>query len=155
MPPVKTRMPRSRSSFRRLGPLGALAWLAGAADGLLSIIATSSLRRRQEARRRFVQRWHFWMRRMIAAETKEPLPDMPAETALVPLRRQLVGKSRGAVVSLLGPPPATGEQPHPDARVPYWHADTWYYPGKAGRPAMAITFEKDIARSIDPLSGPR
>lgn len=92
---------------------------------------------------------------MIATEPTEPLPDMPVESALVPLRRHLLGKMRGAVVSVLGPPPATSEQLQPDARVPYWHADTWYYPAHAGRPPVAITFEKDVARGIDPLSGPR
>jgi hypothetical protein len=92
---------------------------------------------------------------MLAESPAESLPDLPAESALSPLRQQLLGRTRGQIISLMGPPPATSAQPHPDARAPYWHADTWYYPPKAGRPAIAITFEQDIACSLDPLSGPR
>jgi hypothetical protein len=152
---VENRMARSGTLLHRFAPIDAMAWLLGAVDGLLTSITTPASIRRQQTRHRFVQQWHGWVRRMIAITPDEASVDLPAEPVLRQLRQLLLGRTRGQVISLLGPPPATSTQPHPEARAPYWHADTWYYPSTGARPAIAISFEQEKASGIDPLMGRR
>ena len=125
-------MIRTRRLPLRFSPIDRLAWLMGAVDGFLTTVMMPVSVRRRWKRGHFVRRWQFWVGRMI--------DDAPPGAVLSRLRRWLLGRTRGQVISMLGPPPATSAQPHPAARAPYWHADTWYYPPKAGRPAIGITF---------------
>lgn len=136
----------ARGLPRTLRAMDALAWLMGAVDGFLATVMTPVSVRRRRKRVRFVRRWQHWVGRMIDDTPAGPVHSRPG--------RWLVGLTRGQIVSVLGPPPATSAQPHPNGPAPYWHAETWYYPPEAGRPAIAITFEQGIARSLDPLSGP-
>ena len=68
------------------------------------------------------------------------------------LKRAIIGNTRGAIASILGPPRAsTSAGPHALPRD-YWHATTWYYalPAKI---AVAIEFEGDYAQRVEFIEG--
>ncbi len=76
------------------------------------------------------------------------------EQSLPMLADAIVGSSKAAIASVLGPPrSAVLMQTVPGAT--YWHADTWYYPlPKSGPLAMAIQFNGDDARNVEFLRAP-
>ena len=68
------------------------------------------------------------------------------------LKRAILGNTRGAIASILGPPRAsTSAGPHAVARD-YWHATTWYY-ALPRRIAIAIEFEGDLAKRVEFIDG--
>ena len=76
------------------------------------------------------------------------------EQSLPMLAEAIVGSSKSAIASVLGPPrSAVLMQTAPGAT--YWQAETWYYPlPKSGPLAMAIQFNGDDARNVEFLRAP-
>jgi hypothetical protein len=79
------------------------------------------------------------------------------EQSLPMLAEAIVGSSKAAIASVLGPP-RSAVLMHAAAVAPgatYWQADTWYYPlPKSGPLAMAIQFAGDDARQVEFLRAP-
>jgi hypothetical protein len=104
---------------------------------------------------RWSQQWQRWVRRLHRADTQDAA-DPPA---LVALRVNLVGCTRGQIVSALGTPtassfPSSTESP-PIKPKHYWHAETWYYPyNLERRRIIAVSFSNDTVTSVDEVVGP-
>lgn len=79
----------------------------------------------------------------------------PAHEQSLPLLAQaIVGSSKAAIASVLGPP-RSAVLVHTAPGATYWQADTWYYPlPKSGPLAMAIEFNGDDARHVEFLRAP-
>ena len=75
------------------------------------------------------------------------------------MRAALLGRHRRQIMRALGVPPTAcvgwGVAVSPVARDAFWHASTWYYPvNPAQRTAIAIRFERDLARHIEYIGAP-
>ena len=76
------------------------------------------------------------------------------EQSLPMLAEAIVGSSKAAIASVLGPP-RSAVLMHTAPGATYWQADTWYYPlPKSGPLAMAIVFAGDDARTVEFLRAP-
>jgi hypothetical protein len=76
------------------------------------------------------------------------------EQSLPMLAEAIVGSSKAAIASVLGPP-RSAVLMHTAPGATYWQADTWYYPlPKSGPLAMAIQFNGDDARRVEFLRAP-
>ena len=132
-----------------------LHWTAGFLHGLVRLAGGSPESRRRRALDRWSQHWHRWVRRLHRADTQHAA-DPPA---LVALRVNLVGCTRGQIVTALGTPaassfPSSTESPPIKPRH-YWHAETWYYPYNLQRRCIiALTFTNDTVTSVDEVLGP-
>ena len=99
------------------------------------------------------------MRRVCgpSAAARSRAPQAPGrEQSLPMLAEAIVGSSKSAVASVLGPPrSAVLMQAATSPGATYWHADTWYYPlPRSGPLAMAIEFTGDDARHVEFLRAP-
>ncbi len=71
------------------------------------------------------------------------------------LRSAILGSAKGAVLSVFGPP-RTALLGRGASRLSIWRADTWYYPlERPTRSAMAIRFDRNVAREVERVSAPR
>jgi hypothetical protein len=75
------------------------------------------------------------------------------------MRAALLGRHRRQIMRALGAPPTAwvgmGVSVSPVARDAFWHASTWYYPvNPAERTAIAIRFERDLARHVEYIGAP-
>ena len=114
------------------------------------------------------------MRSPIAAWIRGFLSDIPGpsdlsgssllDRGLAPaaLRGKLVGRGKSTVAATCGAPrTAAGGSAGKilvgrKRREDFWQADTWYYPlDSRSQTAMAIRFEKGIARNIEFFDAPR
>ncbi len=76
------------------------------------------------------------------------------ERSLPMLAEAVIGSSKSAIASVLGPP-GSAVLMHTAPGATYWQADTWYYPlPKSGPLAMAIEFAGDDARTVEFLRAP-
>src|SRR5688500_9547382 len=77
------------------------------------------------------------------------------EQSLPMLAEAIVGSSKAAIASVLGPP-RSAVLMYTVPGATYWQAETWYYPlPKSGPLAMAIQFNGDDARNVEFLRAPR
>ena len=90
----------------------------------------------------------------VAAAGRADAARPTREQSLPMLAEAIVGSSKAAIASVLGPPrSAVLMQTVPGAT--YWQADTWYYPlPKSGPLAMAIEFDGDDAKNVEFLRAP-
>lgn len=133
---------------------GPFHWMWGFVRGFLSAPIGPTAEQRHEAEERWKHRWQQWVGRMIGPEGEEGT-DFPASGNLQPLRDSLLGRQKGDVVAMLGPPPATSAQPVAVQSGTYWYADTWYYPLHRPRQhAIAVTFVEGVCSSVEHLVGP-
>lgn len=79
------------------------------------------------------------------------------EQSLPMLAEAIVGSSKSAIASVLGPP-RSAVLMHAAASAlgaTYWQADTWYYPlPRSGPLAMVIQFTGDDAQNVEFLRAP-
>ena len=76
------------------------------------------------------------------------------EQSLPMLAEAIVGSSKSAIASVLGPP-RSAVLMYTAPGATYWQAETWYYPlPKSGPLAMAIQFNGDDARNVEFLRAP-
>jgi len=90
----------------------------------------------------------------------------PKASAAKPSRRQglpmlasaIIGSSKSAIESVLGPPRSAAVKGVAVVVYPkmvFWHADTWYYPlPRNGPMAMAINFNDDLATQVEFFTSP-
>lgn len=81
-------------------------------------------------------------------------PVVPKSPSL--LRESIIGVNKQMVQSVFGPPRAAGGVPAVPGpgRQAYWDADIWYYAIDPSRKiAMAIRFEKGLARTVEFVEG--
>jgi hypothetical protein len=72
------------------------------------------------------------------------------------LAEAIVGNSRTAVASVLGPPRIATFVGSEKAVEDYRHADVWYYPlPREGQVGMAIRFNDENAEAVEFFSSPR
>ncbi len=70
------------------------------------------------------------------------------------LRQRVLGRSRWAVMAVLGPPRAFRAVAAPTDSPPYENADTWYYPiEQRDRSAMALTFSGNVVDRVEFFRG--
>lgn len=125
------------------------AW--GLISGFLYALAAPPEHKRRAALDRWQRQWRSDVRRLIQMHPWQP----PSREEMRPLRRAILGRTRGEVAALLGPPPATSAQPLPASKRGKWTAETWYYPlDTTRRRALAINFHNDRAHGIEAVAGP-
>jgi hypothetical protein len=130
---------------------GLLYYAWGFMAGLLRALGTPPQEKRHAALGRWTAQWRTGVRHLLQSDS----PFSPAPRELFPLKSALVGRTRGEIAALLGPPPATSAQPLPASRRGKWQADTWYYPlDRSRRRAIAINFHNHIAHAIEQVPGP-
>ncbi len=70
------------------------------------------------------------------------------------LRGAIIGSAKGSVVAVFGPP-RTALLGRNFTKLSIWRAETWYYPlDRAERSAIAIRFERNIARDVEKIGVP-
>lgn len=122
-------------------------WTAATLAGM----ATSMLLSRGPFFRKLMARL-YPQRRPISFESR------PSHTEALPmLADAIIGSPRETILSVFGPPRSAAIIDNTDpAQSSYWQAGTWYYPlHQHGRMAMAILFDKDMARGVDFFCAPK
>jgi hypothetical protein len=73
----------------------------------------------------------------------------PSKPECLPmLADAIVGTPRDTIMAVFGPPRAAVM--HSATQPEFWQSDTWYYAlPRNGRMAMAISFDADMAKSVD------
>lgn len=94
-----------------------------------------------------------WLLRRQRARASRPAPSFDR------LRAAIIGNDKSAVISVFGPPSASAGfaalAPAILVKSDYLHADTWYYPlDQAGKTALVVHFEQNIARDAQMVSSP-
>jgi hypothetical protein len=72
------------------------------------------------------------------------------------IRDSILGRGKSAVAALYGTPRTAAEKSARKKRNDFWNANTWYYPIETrSQTAMAVRFEKGLARKVDFFEAPR
>jgi len=143
-----------------LKPTAPLHWGLGFLSGLLHVAAGSPETRRHQALQRWTRHWLRLVGRLQHPHAPPPAVHSPTDSpTLIGLRDSLTGRTRGQVVTMLGPPAASsfpGDSSPPAIRPNhYWHADVWYYRFDTHHHlAIALTFAKGIVTRVDEIPGP-
>ncbi len=101
-----------------------------------------------------------WLRGFLS-EIPDPATDggtslLDRDLPLPLIRDSILGRGKSAVAALYGTPRTAAEKSQQTKRNNFWNANTWYYPiDTRSQTAMAVRFEKGLARKVDFFEAPR